>query len=70
MEGFVAVTFCHNVLPSVNFFHWKTILKGCKKMSMLMKSTVSDDLKGCIRVFVMSVEGMLFKLFCQFWNQI
>ena len=31
---------------------------------------VSDDLKGCIRVFVMSVEGMLFKLFCQFWNQI
>ena len=31
---------------------------------------VSNDLKGCIQVFVMSVEGILFKLFCQFWNQI
>ena len=39
MEWFVAVTFRRNVLPSVNFLRWKTILKGCKKMSMLMKST-------------------------------
>ena len=31
---------------------------------------VSNDQKGCIQVFVMSVEGILFKLFCQFWNQI
>ena len=30
---------------------------------------VSDDLKGYIGMFVMSVEGM-FKLFFQFWNQI
>ena len=50
----------------------KAMLSKNGKKGLCMN--VRDHLKGCIGMFVTSVEGLLFKVFrhlaCCFWNQL